>query len=431
MEAGKMKKTKTSEKNIYKWEDGRYFLQIRKRGDQPFSKTFYKFESARKLKIRILHDMEEGSYSVDKYRPSDQRIERTFSTSELLEEFLEVRAITMSKCWKNEKSYLQWIIPILGDYPIDDFPSFMLEKFRSQFRETKISYGKTPSNCYVNNVFGFLRTAFKYAVERGYISKNPITGLKKLKRGKRHLVFSDEERARLLDGCKASNSEQLFDFILLLLQTGLRLNEAKHVRARDIDFIKRSIHIQRPKVDGKDTVYFPSLGELDNVLRSLVNNSLSKDWLLFRSSDDQPFKPKCMRTALRTVLKNQNIPSGKLFHCCRHDFVTRLIKSGEWEGKRLNPSLAQLLTRHSSAEMVEHYSHLNEEKMGPDISNTIPLFDTNDEFEKSMPTKPEVVATKELGISDEVARLIQWKLDGHVSGDEFETLKRRILIERL
>ncbi|MBP3957861.1 hypothetical protein J8F10_21620 [Gemmata sp. G18] len=76
------------------------------------------------------------------------------------------------------------------------------------------------------HAIGVLKRAFNWAEEQGYITANPIRGVKKPRGGKRQRILAPEERQQILD---AIPDESFRQFVFAMQETGCRPGEVAAV----------------------------------------------------------------------------------------------------------------------------------------------------------------------------------------------------------
>ena len=73
-------------------------------------------------------------------------------------------------------------------------------------------------------------------------------------------ALSRDEEIRLLAACKASRSRSLFPAVLLSIHSGLRNQELRLLRWRQIDLLERSITVGKSKTTGGEGRCVPLIG---------------------------------------------------------------------------------------------------------------------------------------------------------------------------
>jgi integrase len=196
--------------------------------------------------------------------------------------------------------------------------------------------------------------------------------LKMLKVGKNvGRALSEDERVRLLAACKRSRSRALHTAVLTSLHTGLRSNELRNLRWRQVDLIGRVLTVGESKT---------AVGTGRKVPLSQTALTALKEWraqfpeavpehFVFPSERyglsgeagketgktipyaTDPTKPiSSFKTAWTAARKAAGISCR--WHDCRHTCITDLAEAGA------NDHTLKAIAGHVSNEMMEHYSHV-------------------------------------------------------------------------
>ncbi|HDK7179781.1 TPA: site-specific integrase [Clostridium botulinum] len=221
------------------------------------------------------------------------------------------------------------------------------------------SDGKT-SNV-IKNLNKLLRAFFNYAVNEGYILRNPCLGSKiiipgdKDNKEKEIEIFTDKEIKALK---KQLEGNRLKCLILLALGSGLRQGELLALRWDDIDFktneIKVNKSIKRVKIIGNDGTgkrktieqspksiksnrVVPIPSKLINALeehkalqekeKKEVGSSYVDKNLVFATKLGKPIVVKNLFDSYKRILVKSKIPHKK-FHSLRHTYATKLFEKG-------------------------------------------------------------------------------------------------------
>ncbi|WP_143131049.1 site-specific integrase, partial [Roseospirillum parvum] len=191
-------------------------------------------------------------------------------------------------------------------------------------------------------------------------------------RDERTRFLSAEERANLLEACKASDNDQLFTVVVFALSTGARKSEILGLTLADVD-LQRASAIFRDTKNG-DTRATP----LARHLRELLTEQVAKvqalydelpeppktRWLFPRSDGLQPID---IRTAWENARDKAGLEDFR-FHDLRHSTASYLAMKGA--------SLVEIaeVLGHRTLQMVRRYAHLSEshvkglvESLGEDI----------------------------------------------------------------
>lgn len=251
-------------------------------------------------------------------------------------------------------------------------------------RYYNLLYKSGKSSNVIKNLNKLLKEFFNYAVDEGYISRNPcsrltIPGLKDVKKEEIH-VFSDEDIRKFEDVLINHRLRALF---LLALGTGLRQGELLGLKWDDIDFNKSELHVKRAikqvsliNEDGsrefkaieqipksKNSVRVVAIpSKLIPILNEHKKNqqeekqSTGVDYFdnnfVFATPTGKTIYARNLTKMYKRLLKKANVPYHK-FHCLRHTYATKLFE------RKARPETVQKLLGHSSiSTTADIYTHV-------------------------------------------------------------------------
>ena len=146
----------------------------------------------------------------------------------------------------------------------------------------------------------------------------------------------------------------------LALSTTMRACEVKGLRWNDVNFLERTLTVQRSKTEaGRRTI--PLNGDAWDAIRELFHRAQTvggtgPDQYIFPSCENgkiDPNKPqKSWRSAWRSLRKAAGLKHLR-FHDLRHHAITELAESGDASEQTI-----MALAGHVSRQMLEHYSHV-------------------------------------------------------------------------
>lgn len=99
----------------------------------------------------------------------------------------------------------------------------------------------------VNTIMRQLKSLFNDAVEEGIMSRSPAIGVKALKVDSKatdtyHRALTEEEQKIFMQEAK---KEWLYELLVLLICTGMRVGEATALTWQDIDYKNNVIHVTK------------------------------------------------------------------------------------------------------------------------------------------------------------------------------------------
>ena len=202
-----------------------------------------------------------------------------------------------------------------------------------------------------------LKSVFTQAIKEGYLLKNYCTMVSLPKKVKKDEIvyFTVEEQKAFIQACNGYRLEALF---LFALGTGLRLGELLALKWSDIDFINKTVSINKSlrqekvfnnKGEGEfKTIIQAPKTESSNRIVPIPINILSKlkefkliqnkeklsngevylnNNFVFTTPLGTPINASNLRKIYSKILNKANLPNIK-FHALRHTYATRLFEEG-------------------------------------------------------------------------------------------------------
>lgn len=283
------------------------------------------------------------------------REQRYFKTSshtlaELIDKYI-LEVIPGKGAWAaDQASQLAWWRSELGSKSLATITPSMVSECRDKL--LRGSEGKRRRNATVVRYLAALSHAFSVAIKDwAWIDSNPLLKVSKPKEPRGKVRFlSDDERLRLVEECRKSESSDLYCAMVVALSTGGRRMEILGLRWPQVDFTRRSITLLQTK---------------NGEIRSLPMVSHAFDLMLQRSKvrridTDLVFpahgsstKAIDLRTPFDTALKRAGVVDFR-WHDLRHTAASYLAMNGA--------SLAEIseVLGHKTLQMVKRYAHLSQ-----------------------------------------------------------------------
>jgi integrase len=187
-------------------------------------------------------------------------------------------------------------------------------------------------------------------------------------------ALSRDEETRLLKACKASRSRSLFPAVLLSIHTGLRNQELRLIRWRQVDLLEGTITVGKSKTTGGEGRTVPlSATALRCVMdwRGLWPEAQPEDYVFpseryglagdsgYQNGTVVPYKVRTdvpigsWKIAWTNAKKAAGIEIR--WHDLRHTFVSRIAEG------QVSDATIMALAGHLSVKMKEKYSHVRQE----------------------------------------------------------------------
>jgi integrase len=262
----------------------------------------------------------------------------------------------------------------IGRYDIERFLAERAQKYcRNTLRGMRVSMGRVLS----------------WAVECGWIEKNPCSGIKLPQAGKKivRTVLKAEQSVAIANGLQ----EPYSTLVLFLAATGLRIGEAIAIKWTDFD--GDVLRISRRIYEGKEGSPKSEDSErslpIPAVLLSRMRSLGGNEWV-FRSREGTPVNPgNALKRYIRPVTKKLGINIGG-WHDFRHSLTTGLLRSG------VSPKVVSDLLGHADVNITLNiYDHPNVEDFRAPLNRV--ASELLRSVTKSAPTNRPVVDLKRFG----------------------------------
>lgn len=285
----------------------------------------------RKIKVEIA----EGKYL-------DIKKEAKIRFKEFADLYAENYAKKKRSWDSTDKLYLEKLKAFFGDRYLHEITPFMVRQYQAARREQD-TYRKTkPSVGYINRELACLKCMFSMAIEWEHATENPVKKIKFEKENNSRTRFLEKEELKaLLDNCHPV----LRAIVLVAVNTGMRREEIRTLKWRDVDF-------QR----GFATLYRTKNGEVRNV----PLNQTARETLM--SISKHPSSPYIFcnskgnlynfRASFMKAVEKANLSNFR-FHDLRHTAASYLAMSG------IDLNTIRDILGHKSLGMVLRYAHLS------------------------------------------------------------------------
>jgi integrase len=213
-------------------------------------------------------------------------------------------------------------------------------------------------------VYRYFASVMRAAVTDRLIAASPCVGVKLPKVERARVVpLATAQVTALADAMP----ERYSALVVLGAGTGLRQGEAFGLTVDRVDFLRRTLTVDRqlvllpggpprlaaPKTEAsRRTVPLPQV-VVDTLAAHLADHPAGTDGLVFSSDDGEPIRRTRFSELWRPAVKAVGLPAGTGFHALRHYYASLLIRHGE------SVKVVQARLGHASAaETLDTYSHL-------------------------------------------------------------------------
>ena len=298
-------------------------------------------EMAQEIASAIYSDTIRNRFNL----PVKYTAEHTFK--EVFEEYIKNQSVSL-KTVERRKIAAKHFLPVFGNFNINNIAITDLEKYQIKRkieilnlsknagkRESEISFRTA------NIEIATLYNLFNYCIKKGYIDKNPASGIKKLNELKRVKTLSDEDINKLIAG---ATNKLTRDLITFLIYTGCRKGEALNLKWDDVDLQNDVIAIKGTKT--KYDRYVPISKPVKELLKAIEKKQDCLYVFNRNGAKIGDFK-KSSHTACRNAgLKDMRI------HDLRHVFASKMVMNGT------SLYITGELLGHRTTQMTKRYSHL-------------------------------------------------------------------------
>jgi integrase len=232
------------------------------------------------------------------------------------------------------------LIPFFGDTPLSKITSFDVERHKkhrlaqqsSRRGDTRSAKAKecavTDANPEtINKELAFLPHFFAKAVEWGWIDRK-VAKVKRLKLDDARIAYlTTEQIDRLLEMAHQDQNAEIYPFMVIGLETSMRMMEILSVRLEHIDLERRAIFIPQAKTGAREQ---PITAYLADFLRGYVESAEPGEIWLFPSKSSASGHVMNIQKPFRRVVAAAGLPPPKtvIRHTLRHTAITHLVQSG-------------------------------------------------------------------------------------------------------
>lgn len=283
--------------------------------------------------------------------------------------------------YSRDQQDVRRILPALGHYKLTDLRKEVIRDFYEEMRKApKLTDGKPLAEKSVEGIHNTLCSILSDAVEEGYLLHNPAWKMYKPQGEKKERPVADEELVQRLIAALEGQSLKYEIYFKLVLATGMRRGEACGLRWSDINWKRRSIHIQRnvvklshepifvkpPKTASGDRVVYVSK-EMAKLLKSWkqqcawerqqAGETLQEEDYLFRQPNGDPMVPTTFTFRFKKILRQNGLPENLNVHSLRHTNASLLIAQGVDVR-----TVASLLGHSQASTTLDIYAHAFDKK---------------------------------------------------------------------
>ncbi|MFA5780106.1 MAG: tyrosine-type recombinase/integrase [Elusimicrobiota bacterium] len=296
---------------------------------------------------------------ADKINRNDFFVQEEISNEEFVEKYL-----LYSQNHKSKGTYERDRTVINSFFKIFDLSFCKIKPIHiEEYINNRIKAKKKHST--INREFTVLKAMFNKAIHWGYISQNPAKNIKKLPDTTKKLprFLTIDEIKMVLAEC----SSWLYNIVVCLILTGMRVGELINLTWNDINFKQQRIHIQSkdgwtPKTYEIRTI--PMHPMVIDILKKLPKNTK----YVFTSPEGHKLIGGNLQKRYFKKITNKLGLKDATIHTLRHTFASHLVMKG------VDILTVSKLLGHSDIKTTMIYSHI-----APDhLHAAVNLFPTQD-----------------------------------------------------
>lgn len=319
------------------------------------------------------------------------------TVTEWFEEYLKLYKegkVKETTLYRIRQTYSPCKNDVLGSMKLQEVRAIHMQQLINSMHDKGNTFGT------ISLLKSLLNDMFEKAIGNGFIPINPTRAIVMPKKEKYEPRFLTEEEQEMF--LEVAKEYYHYDIFCVNLSMGARIGELLGLKWTDIDFDKKTIHIQRtlhyakvtddepchfffttPKTEDSNRI-IPLLPETEAILRRVKKKQLRNRMLfasvwkeegefenmVFTSQDGAPVRYGDVNRTIKKVVLKVNLQEEELAkfegreprelkpfspHCFRHTFITRA------RDKNIPYEVIKPYVGHSREEMTAYYDHSKEE----------------------------------------------------------------------
>lgn len=248
---------------------------------------------------------------------------------------------------KKRQRFAVHLEPFFGSIPLMKLTSFDLERYK----KTRLDNAAAPGT--INRELAALSHLFSKAEEWGWIDRRPAK-IRRLKEDAGRIAYlTIEQVKRLIECAKQDQNAQIYPFIVIGVETSMRMMEILCIRREHVDFERRIISIPKAKAGAREQ---PITSHLAEFLRAYIDALPPGSPWLFTSLSAKAGHTVDIRFPFVRVVRAAGLgPKEVVRHTLRHTAITHLVQAG------VDLPTVQRISGHKTLIMVSRYAHQNGE----------------------------------------------------------------------
>lgn len=297
------------------------------------SKSFKTEEEAKDYLVALKYQKENDIYDLNEGIPLNLLIKANIEKKDALG---LIGANQYNRLIRTLKKIEEWDLSFKN---IDEISSKQIQDYLNSLKHY--------SNSYISKIDDLIQGAYSFAMDKGYIKRNPMVDVIRPKSNK-----ADKEiKALTLEEQQMLTSylmnipilvEPYKNLYLIQLFLGLRVGEALALKSTDINLKNNILNVNRTLTEDKDeklilgdsTKTYSGIRQVpipafvkNNIIEQMKIAEENPDNLLFVTKNKTLVHPNNINNRLKRILKTMDI-KGFSTHSLRHTYGTRCIEAG-------------------------------------------------------------------------------------------------------
>ncbi len=246
--------------------------------------------------------------------------------------FIEDYSKIHKKSWTRDVTSSRALQSYFGGKRISSINTWLVNKYRSR-RLNEVAKAT------INRELAFLKTMLNFAVQRNWLSTNPLKGYKRFPEPpKTRIVTKEEFRA-----VYGEASDFLKPILLMAVNTGMRRGEIFDLKWSNVNLAEGYLLVEDSK--NNESRHITINKQLNEALKS-VKYHASGDYVFSHGGS----RVKTFKTAFNAAIRRAGVKPFR-FHDLRHTFASNLVMKG------VDLVTVGELLGHKSLSMTRRYSH--------------------------------------------------------------------------
>lgn len=225
------------------------------------------------------------------------------------------------------QEHLNRLLKTVGNLPLEKMTKRCLTQFMAGLRQQD---GQEYSPGYLHQIWRTLHTFFVHCVEDDWLIANPMKGVRKpmLESGPKPRLSLGQIQ-QLINAVESTTCcKRNLAIILLMVDSGLRLNEVTHLEIGDIYLDDETVCVKSAKNHKKREVPIGSVTlEAISVYLEGRQPYISTNEVLFLKMDGLPITKNAIQQVIKRLEKRLKFPLYP--HLLRHTFANTYIRQGK------------------------------------------------------------------------------------------------------